>query len=188
MMTAAEFAERRPDLPDSGRWTELVAGETRVLHPPDPKHGNVVLNLSKSVAAALTPASPSYAAFDLGVPTRRDPDTVRFPAMSVYTTGSRFAAVDLVVAEERPVLVVEVASTNDRRRTVAERVYEYHGLGVDTVWVADTHGEAVTVLPRDGNPVTVSGTERLRDVFLLPGFEVVVADLFADPAWWHGRR
>ena len=187
-MTAAEFAARRHELPDGGRWTELVAGSLKTLHPPDEKHGNVVLNLSKSVASVMQPASPAFAGFEIGVQTRHDPDTVRFPAMSLFTTGDRFDLVESVYVAEVPALVVEVVSTNDRRTTIAERVYEYHGLGIDKVWVADPHGEAVTVLRRNASALTFSGGERLTDIALLPGFEIRVFDLFAEPAWWRGKR
>lgn len=188
MLTAAEFAAQRHELPDGGRWTELVAGEPRPMHPPDDRHGDVVLNLSKAVAAVVTAAGHTYAGFELGVQTRRDPDTVRFPAMSLYTSGHRFEQLERVVASEVPALVVEIVSTNDRRRTVAERVYEYHGLGVSKVWVADPQGNAVTVLRKGSTPVTFSGAERLTDLTLLPGFEMPVLSLFAEPTWWRGGK
>ena len=188
MMTAVEFAARRHELPDGGRWTELVVGELKMLHPPDDKHGDVVLNLSKAVAAVLRPVDPSYAGFEIGVRTRKTPDTVRFPAMSLFTAGERFAQIDAVYTDEVPVLVAEVVSTKDRRTTIAERVYEYHGLGVAKVWVVDPEGKAVTVLRRNGRPHTLSGSERLTDIALLPGLEIPVAELFAEPAWWRGKR
>jgi len=188
MLTAVEFAARRHELPDGGRWTELVAGEPQAMHPPDDRHGDVVLNLSKAVAAVVTATGSTYAGFDVGVQTRRNPDTVRFPAMSLYAAGNRFEQLEKVVASVVPALVVEIVSTNDRRRTVAERVYEYHGLGIGKVWVADPQAGSVTVLRKDARPVTFSGTERLTDMTLLPGFEMPVPSLFAEPAWWRGGK
>jgi Uma2 family endonuclease len=188
MLTAAEFAARRYELPDGGRWTELIAGELRTLHPPDQKHGDVVLNLSKAVANALRPTSDTYAGFELGIQTRQNPDTIRFPAMSVFTSGDHFALADAVYVTRIPALVVEVVSTNDRRTSIAERIYEYHSLGVDKVWVVDPHGQAVTILRRGAKPLTFSGNERVTDLALLPGFEIPVQELFAEPAWWRGKR
>lgn len=188
MMTAAEFVACRHELPDGGRWTELIAGEPKPLHPPDDKHGDVVLNLSKAVAGVVTPTGSTYAGFELGIRTRRNPDTVRFPAMSVFDSGNRFEELESVVASVVPALVVEIASTNDRRTSVAERVYEYHQLGVEKVWVADPHGSAVTVARKGAKPLTFSGAERLTDLKLLPGFEIPILNLFAEPAWWRGKR
>ncbi|HEX6985183.1 MAG TPA: Uma2 family endonuclease, partial [Planctomycetaceae bacterium] len=136
----------------------------------------------------LRPTDPSFAAFELGVQTRRDPDTVRFPAMCLFTSGDRFARIDAVYVSQTPALVVEVVSTNDRRTSIAERIYEYHVLGVEKVWVADPHGGAITVLRRNAKPLTFSGQERLTDIALLPGLELPVLDLFAEPVWWRGKR
>lgn len=188
MMTASEFAAHRHELPDGGRWTELVAGETRTLHPPDDKHGDVVLNLSKAIASALRPTDAAYANFEVGILTGRNPDTIRFPAMSVFTTGDRFAGIDAVYVTEVPALVVEVVSTNDRRRSIAERVYEYHLVGAETVWIADPQGGAVTVLRRNATPMTFRGEERLSNFTLLPRFEMPACDLFAVPDWWQGKK
>jgi Uma2 family endonuclease len=188
MMTASEFASHRHELPDGGRWMELVAGETQGLHPPDDKHGDVILNLSKAIAGSLHPTDAAYANFEVGVLTRRNPDTIRFPAMSVFTTGDRFAGIDAVYVTDVPALVVEVVSTNDRRRSIAERIYEYHHAGVATVWVADPQGGAVTVLRRNAPPVTFRGEERLSDFSLLPRFEIQTRELFAVPDWWQGKK
>lgn len=187
MMTAVEFVAHRADLPDAGRWTELVSGELKTMHPPDDKHGDIVLNLSKAVARNLSPASPAFPGFEIGVQTTRNPDTVRFPAMSLFSNGNQFAAIDSVVSREVPVLVVEIVATNDRRTTIAERVYEYHNVGVEKVWVLDPHSQAVTVLHRQRRPITFSGKERLTDIALLPDFEVATAELFAEPVWWRNK-
>ena len=48
-LTAELFAAQRFDLPDDGRWTELVAGRVVALGPPEPIHGTVVLNLTKAL-------------------------------------------------------------------------------------------------------------------------------------------
>src|SRR4026207_167967 len=113
-MSAQQFAELRPDLPENGRWTELVAGQVVQLDPPDEFHGNVVLNLSKAMADYIQSKSPDsggYLCFELGLLVHRDPDTIHFPAASFVTQGARFAAVDQIFVDVPPKLVVEIAST-----------------------------------------------------------------------------
>src|SRR5690349_9953116 len=98
-LTAQQFAELRPDLPENGRWTELVAGRLVQLDPPDELHGNVVLNLSKAMADYIQSKqqdSEGYLCFELGLLVRRNPDTIHFPAASFVTQGGRFAAVDQI--------------------------------------------------------------------------------------------
>jgi Uma2 family endonuclease len=136
----------------------------------------------------LHPTDTVYASFEAGILTARNPDTIRFPAMSVFSAGSRFAGIDAVFVTEVPALVVEVVSTNDRRTSIAERVYEYHRLGVHTVWVADPVSRAVTVLRRSAPPVTFREEERISDFATLPRFEMRASDLFAVPDWWQGKQ
>jgi len=187
-MTAEEFAAEKYDLPDSGRWVELIAGRVVTLPPPDVGHGNIVLNFSKALAAhlqSLVDAEPGYACFELGLLVTRNPDTVRFPQISYYTEGDRFAQSEDIYSQDRPALVVEITSTHDRRRGMPGRVREYHDWGIDTVWVADPIGQQVH-LHRRGRPATrLDATGTLSGDPILTGFRIGVADLFADPEWWR---
>ncbi len=122
LVTAEEFARLKYDLPDGGRWTELFAGRIITLQPPDEMHGNIVLNLSKTMAATYQPGLPpeGVACFDVGVLVQTDPDSVLSPAMSYFASGEGFGPVDEVYSHRVPRLVCEIASTNDRRRQMAE--------------------------------------------------------------------
>src|SRR5579864_2162436 len=115
LMTAEQFIEGRDELADGGRWTELVAGQPVILSPPTIEHGNSILNLSKALADYSQKEQGGYACFELGLAIARNPDTVHFPAICFFTTGDLFAEAEKVITEVRPALVVEVASTNDRR-------------------------------------------------------------------------
>src|SRR5205823_1538569 len=135
LFTAEQFVAGRADLPDGGRWTELVSGRPIILSPPPLEHGTVVLNLSKALADYSQKEQGGYACFDLGLIVARDPDSTRFPAISFFTAGPMFAEADGGVTETRPALVVEIASTNDRRRGLDERISGWLDWGVKLVWV-----------------------------------------------------
>lgn len=186
MFTANEFIARRHELPDGGRWTELIRGETRMMEPPDQKHGDVIHNLAQRVAGIMAPDRPHFAGFEIGVQTTHQPDTVRFPAVSVFTRGDRFAQLDSMLAAEAPTLVMEIVSSSDRRRTIAERVFEYHRSGVEKVWVIDPIDQQVTILKKSARPVMFSQEERLTDIAVLPGLEIAARELFVVPSWWNG--
>ena len=111
LFTAEQFVAERDELPDGGRWTELIAGKPVTLSPPTIEHGTAVLNLSKALAKYSQQEQGGYSCFELGLVIARDPDSVRFPAICVFTTGPLFAEADKVVTEARPSLIVEVAST-----------------------------------------------------------------------------
>lgn len=193
-MTADEFAAARHTLPEQGRWTELVAGVPFRHDEPDDVHGTVVLNLSRALGELVTPDAPPgfAAAFDVGVVTARDPDTVRFPAVSLFRRDEPaagvpglFDEVGVVLASRVPEVVVEVVSTPSRRRDCAARIAELHDAGVRAVWVADPDDDALTVAAADDPPTIYAGDETPADP-LVPGWPTPVADLFAPPAWWSG--
>ncbi|MDP7275040.1 MAG: Uma2 family endonuclease [Planctomycetaceae bacterium] len=192
MITAEEFSDGKFDLPEGGRWHELVAGEIQQLDPPDPIHGTVVLNLTKALAefldtanqeAAIAPQA-AYACYELGLVVRRDPDTVLCPAVSVFVGGDAFAEMDKEVSESRPGMVIEVASSNLRRAGMADRVIEWHGWGVKNVWVVNPEDRSVHVADRGSLIRVATSTDTVSGDPVLPGLNIPVEDLFVEPAWW----
>lgn len=205
IFTAEEFAECLPDLPDGGRWVELEAGVVSVLDQSDVAHGTIVLNLSKRLAEFLAGRRNEpvgYACYELGLIVARGPDTVRRPAVSFFASAGMFAETDNVVTESVPDLVIETATNSRVRRTIKGRIAEYHRHGVSTVWVADPVDRIVHIASRPWmgasrriHPVsrsaelrTVSAGDQLSGNPMLPGFSLPVAELFAEPEWWSGRR
>ena len=184
VLTAEQFVETRFELADAGRWSELVAGEVLHLHPPDEAHGTTILNLSKSLGSHLQAGQEGALCFELGIVVVRDRDTLRFPAASFFRDAGRFAFADVELTETAPDLVVEVASTSDRRAGMADRVHEYHSHGIRNVWVLDCIDECVHVLQRDALAQQLDPRETLRGGAAIPGFEMAVAELFAPPEWW----
>jgi Uma2 family endonuclease len=187
ILTAEQFAERKHELPDGGRWVELIAGEVTTLDPPDTAHGDAILNFSKAIAgyARQPGASPGYACFELGLVTARRPDTVRCPAVSWFA-GSDFAESDKIITDAPPLLVVEIASTRKRRMQLATRVREYLDRGTAAVWALDPVEQQVHICRRDQPAELLGRDQPLLDDSTLPGFSVAVAGLFAEPTWWRG--
>lgn len=183
--TAEEFALNRYNLPDGGRWTELIAGQPVALSPPDDKHGTVVLNLTKALAEFAQRERVGYACFEVGLVLSRSPDTVRCPPISYFTRGDLFAESDRDITQEHPTLVVEIASTNDRRSKMAERVQSYLNWGVPFVWVIDTAGKVVHLFGARRPARQVSGEQKLTGSDDLAAFEMPAADLFKEPSWWQ---
>jgi len=185
LLTAQQFAARRPDLPDDGRWAELVEGRVVSYDPPDSKQGTVVLNLSKALSDYLqTTQVAGYACFDLGLIVGQDPDTVRFPALSFFASGSRFGHSDVVVTPDVPDLVVEVPCDPRRRANTSRRVDEYMAAGARLVWVVDPFTLDVLQVRHEGS-AHVRGEDRLTGDPVLLGFELNVSRLFAEPDWWR---
>jgi Uma2 family endonuclease len=183
-LTVDQFLDARYDLPDSGQWAELDVGRVTLFQPPDLDHGNTILNLSKAIAAWAADAEGAYACFDLGLILRRDPDTVRFPAVSFFSGGERFAEADKLATEAVPDLVVELASSADRREIMSQRVADYLHWGAGGVWVIQPKDRYVEVVDRTGAAIRLDPAMVLEGGLSLPGFSLNVSDLFAEPDWW----
>lgn len=179
-LTVEQFEER---LIEGDRWIELVAGRLVRLDPPDELHGDVVRNLSKPLAMYLKKSPDTYAVFELPLVIAREPATIRCPAISCFQSGSRFAEADNLLTETRPALVIEVASTNDRREGMSERVKAYLDIGVKAVWVIDPVTKHLHQFhpPEPGR--MFKETQTLQGAPVLPGFTMSIADLFQQPKW-----
>ena len=182
-MTAEEFVAGREELPDCGRWIELAAGYLVTLSPPSVEHGTTILNLSKALARHTQAHRAGYACFELGLLVKRRPDTLLFPAVSYFSSGPMFAETDKIVTEARPSLVVEVASTNDRRRGMEQRAAGWLDWGVSAVWVLDPQQKQAHVVEQGRGGQRLAEHQELLGNSVLPGFQIRIADLFKEPAW-----
>jgi Uma2 family endonuclease len=183
VLTAEQFAELANDEDFEFQRAELVRGELSVLEYPELVHGMVVLNLSKALAAYLhrSPEKQAYAAYEVGLVVARNPDTIRRPAVSVFDGGERFAELDRPVTETRPALVIEVASTNDRRRDMRDRVESYLDWGVRNVWVADTFEKSVHSIQQNRPPRIYSGDQFIPGSPVFADFKMAAKSLFEMP-------
>jgi Uma2 family endonuclease len=187
--TVEQFTEQRDDFPDGGRWMELVDGELLSLDPPDGEHGTIVQNFSRDLAAFLQQSeisSQAYACFELGLIVSRNPDTIRFPAACCFTEGERFSELDKIATETSPKWVIEIASTNQRRRDMSRRVNDYHAWGVKLVWVIDPIEKILHTFTHRRANKNFSEEQLLSAEPVFPEFRVRVADLFVIPKWWNG--
>jgi|UniRef100_A0A7C4LK59 Uma2 family endonuclease len=170
-------------LEEGDRWIEVVAGRLVRLSPPDELHGNVVRNLAKALGAFLRQHPVLYPCFELGLIVARQPDTIRCPAISCFSMADGLAQMGLLVTDRKPELIVEVASSNDRRESMAQRVREYQQWGVPAIWVFDPVSLHAHVFHRGALPQMLKAAETLHGCFELAGFHVSVGEQFADPKW-----
>ncbi len=187
-MTAQEFAARRMELPEAGRWHELHAGEPVSLQPPEDSHGNIVMNLSRELARWLQASRPvmAYAVHQVGLHVSSSPDTVYVPAISLFDTGPLFSQTDQVIASLVPRMVVDVASSNDRRCEMRQRTLAYLKLGVEVIWVPDPFKQEIQVLHGSRETRALGPRQQLEGGAVLPGFRMDVSQVFAQPSWWSG--
>lgn len=186
-ISVEQFLDERDELPFGGRWAELVEGIPICFEPPDPVHGNVILNVSKMLAEYIQRTGRGYACFDLGLLLSREPDTLRYPAVSYFIDGPRFAESDKLFSEATPAFIIELASSSDRRQLMHTREREYLARGVKLVWTIDTEARDIRVAEAgDAREVCYSGVQSVSGGPLLADLDVRVDSLFVEPAWWSG--
>jgi Uma2 family endonuclease len=182
-LTAEEFVAQREELPDGGRWAEIMAGKLVILNPPTVEHGTAILNLSKALAKYTQTEKNGYACFEIGLLIERRPDTLLFPAVSYFTNGPMFGECDRVFTETRPSLIVEIASTNDRRRGLDQRVTNWLEWGVPAVWVIDPQQKQAHVVEQGRGGQQLAEHQELLGNSVLPGFQMRIAEIFREPSW-----
>ena len=184
ILTADEYLDQRFDLPDSGQWSELQDGVPVFFEPPDVDHGTAILNLSKVLSDYVHRQGVGYPCFDLGLIVARRPDSILFPAVSYFLTGTRFAEADKAATETVPGLVVEMLSTPDRKMVFDARTACYLARGTAVVWGIRPRERSVEIR-RPGQVAHVVGRQEMLDAdSLLPGFSTPVERLFEEPDWY----
>jgi Uma2 family endonuclease len=150
LMTVAEFLDW-PTPDGSDRW-ELVEGTPEAMAPSHPRHGAIAVETARLLANHLAEARPDCRVIsEAGL--RPSEFNVRIPDLSV-TCGPVDPDAPLV----RPVLVIEILSPSNWRRTWAN-VSMYQGVpSVQEILVLNSVEIRATVLrrPADGSWPQVS--------------------------------
>ena len=85
---------------------------------------------------------------------------------------------ETTMLEGTPTLVVEILSPSDTQQRIEEKIDEYLEAGVPLVWTVNAHRRTVTVFSQDRDPELYSGSDRLPEHPLMPGFSPTVTELF----------
>lgn len=80
--------------------------------------------------------------------------------------------------EGPPALAVEILSPNDTQEAIAQKIDEYLDCGVPLVWIVDPHFRTITVHRPAMAPEFFTEAQTLSAENELPGFSVLVRNLF----------
>ena len=173
-------AEELLNMPDDGYRYELVRGELRKTAPAGARHSSIGVKVAVSLSNHVTAKSlGTVFGADGGFLLERDPDTVRAPDVG-FVRRERLEETGLVDGywPGPPDLAVEVISPNDLYREVAEKVEEWLNGGTRMVVVADPRRRVATVHRPGRESVTLAEGEVLDGDDVVPGWRLVVGDLF----------
>jgi Uma2 family endonuclease len=178
-VTAAELAM----LPDDGVRREIAHGEVVIMSPTGGRHGRV----AAEIAYRLTDFNKrngrpgEVLVGDVGVLLQRDPDTLRAPDVGFFLQEHLPGGEVPVGFFEgvAPDVVVEVISPSDRPGEVLAKAAEWRRGGAKIVWLVDPEAERVLVLQAGRDLRAVQSSELLTAEPVLPGFSVLVSELFS---------
>ena len=159
---------------------ELIRGVLCETMPTGELHGKIVMRLGGALFGFIEPRGlGTLFASDSGVWIERDPDTVREPDIA-FTSVERLPldAWNTGYAQMVPDLVVEVVSPSDGRREVHDKARMWLSHGVRLVWVVHPETRTVDAYRPDGDATTLSETDALDGLDVLPGFTCAVSDVF----------
>ena len=160
---------------------ELIRGELCETMPTGGRHGETVVNIVFFLRSFIFPRRLGrLAASDSGVLLERDPDTVREPDIA-YISAERLP-LDVEVTgyyEVVPDLVVEVVSPGDSASEVMDKALMWLSFGARMVWAVNPQSRSVDIYRPDERTVTLTETDTLDGLDILPGFTCPVADIFS---------
>jgi Uma2 family endonuclease len=166
---------------DSNLLLEFADGFIEVLPMPTTYHQRIVAFLYNALNALVTAQQLGEVLFaPLRVRIRkgkqREPDLVFMRSEHADRIGNKYW--------ERPDLVMEIVSENNRRHDLVTKRDEYARAGIPEYWIVDPEQETITVLvlkPRRKTYVEhgtfAKGTRATSKI--LPGFSVDVTETFS---------
>jgi Uma2 family endonuclease len=180
LLTVADLAVLPSELPSGTVLYELDDGRLIIMAPPGDVHGAVELNIGTELKVQGERRGLGKArAGEVAVILRRDPDrVVGADALFVANSSLPIRLSREGYLETIPDLVVEVRSPNDTLASLVRKAQEYLRAGARVVWVADPAAQTVTAHRSGQEPQVFAATGTLTVEDVIPGFQVLVQDLF----------
>ncbi|MBI4311896.1 MAG: Uma2 family endonuclease [Chloroflexi bacterium] len=164
---------------------ELVDGEVITMAPPGYEHGEIALAIGSLLRAYARQRRLGRVSVESGFVL--DPGTVRAPDVA-FVKQERIPQEGLPKAffEGPPDLAVEVVSPSDTAAEVEIKVHDCLESGATQVWLVYPDSRRVYIYQYKASPERMqvrgmwySAEDTLPGGDVLPGFSVLVADLFA---------
>jgi Uma2 family endonuclease len=155
----------------SENYEETIDGETTIRHGPDARHEQICERLHVSLFACVTKLE-STRLLPPRSPVELSPGSLFRPDLALVAT-----------ATNKPWLVAEVIDSRDHRPDTVTKKGIYEDLRLPRLWMVDPRYNNVEVYHGTRYGLSLLEILALREVLkekLLPGFELRLADLFAE--------
>ena len=179
LRTLEEFLDL-PEMSEAQGWDELVRGEVVEAVPAGLEHNEIVTMILSLLVAFVRPQRLGLVVNDgMGYVLSQNPDTMRIPDVSFVhhdRVPANRSSVKLFFIP--PDLAIEVVSPGDRLREMDDKVRQYLAAGVQLVWIVWPDSHTVIIYMPDAEPQQLTEQDILTGGTVLPGFSVLVAELF----------
>jgi len=160
---------------------ELIDGRIIPMSPAGISHGIYEMNFALALRRFADEHDLGVVATgEVGIYTRRDPDSVRGADVVFISHERDQLRASAGFLDVAPELVVEIISPDDKWSDVIEKLREYFAVGVKLVWVADPELRSVLAYRSLTDVREFTADDDLVSDDVLPGFRVNVADLFRE--------
>ena len=164
---------------DIGR-CELIDGRIVFSAPTGSEHGYIESNLTTELRSFVRKHKLGWVTGgEVGIYIRCKPDRVR-GADIAFVSSKRLPELPKGFLTVAPDLVVEIMAPDDRWQDVRVKLGDYFSIGVTWVWVVEPEIRKVLVFRSTTDVEEYQEEDIMRGEGVLEGFEVKVADLFAD--------
>ena len=170
------------NLPDDDLKHELAAGFLLSEPAPGARHGYSAVRMCMLLGAHVEQRGLGVVlGNDTGFILARSPDTVRGPDVS-FVARARLGRGKLPVGPfpGAPDLAVEILSPSNTPADIRGKVADYLTAGTQLVWVVDPASRTVTTYRSLLAQRLLPETATLDGEDVVPGFSIVVAELFED--------
>jgi Uma2 family endonuclease len=171
-------------IPEDGIERELIRGQLRerTMTRRNRRHSRSTTNIGSVLKVwLLTQPVPrgEVLSGEAGFILTHNPDsTVGIDVAYISAATASANPENATLIDGVPVLAVEILSPSDTHEDITEKVMHYLEVGVLLVWVVDPAFKTVTVYQPGAEPVLFNAEQYLDGGKHLPGFRVLVADLF----------
>jgi Uma2 family endonuclease len=165
LLTLDEYAR----LPNLGRPNELILGKVVEMNVPAGSHGKYLLNIGRALGRYLDQHDVGHLTGEVGVITRREPDSLRAPDVAFYSYA-RLPAGEVPEGywQVSPELAFEVRSRYDRWVEIVAKVGEFLSAGVLVVAVLDPPERKLHVYSADRPTLILAENELFQVGDFLP--------------------
>jgi Uma2 family endonuclease len=175
--TVDEFEEFSTLPENQDRLFELINGDI-VEKMPTEKHGELAAWIASLLLNFVRPRKLGRVGVEVRHQMPTDRENSRLPDIS-FISGKR-ASVEQGSVPQMPDLAIEIKSPDDKLKDLKDKAHYYMLNGTLMVWIMDYMKHLVIVLTPDDEDI-LTENEMLDGGDVLPGFQVLVKDIFADP-------